>query len=270
MQNIQPIVSIITPNYNGQKFIKNTIESVINQTFKDWEMLIVDDGSTDNSKKIINKYVHKDARIKLLTTDIVKFPKFIQGPASARNTAIDAAQGRYIAFVDSDDLWYEDKLAKQILFLKENNYAIASTWYDIINELGEKVGENAPCDLKLSYEDLLKNCKVGCLTMMFDTQKIGKQFIDLNRYDKNADYSLWLKITKQGYNIYFLHNKLSAYRLVKGSISANKFKAIIHQWIMLRKVEKLNFLFALYNFFFYLKSGLSKKLRYNLTRLFNL
>jgi len=264
----EPLVSIITPNYNGQKFIRNTIESVIKQTFQNWEMIIVDDGSTDDSLQIIEEYAKQDPRIKFLKTNLAKFPKLIAGPGAARNTAIDAAKGKYIAFLDNDDLWHPTKLEKQISFLEKNSYSLVYTWYDIIDEDGTKIGEHTPSDLKLSYSDLLKDCKIGCLTVMYDVAKLGKQFINLNKYDRYADYSLWLKITKEGNEAYCMHEKLSSYRLVKGSISANKLNAMIHQWHILRQVEKLKIYFAFYNFFFYLTTGFTKKLRYNLRRWF--
>lgn len=264
----EPLVSIITPNYNGQKFIKNTIESVIKQTFQNWEMLIVDDGSTDGSDKIIKEYAKKNPRIKFLKTNLSKFPKLVPGPGAARNTAIEAAKGKYIAFLDNDDLWHSKKLEKQTSFLEKNNYSLVYTWYDIIDEYNRKIGEHTPSDIMLSYRDLLKDCKIGCLTVMYNASKLGKQFIDLNKYDRYADYSLWLKITKQGNDAYCLHERLSSYRLVKGSISANKLNAITHQWHILRQVEKLKIYFAFYNFFFYLTAGLTKKLKYNLGRWF--
>lgn len=266
--NPNPLVSIITPNYNGQKFIKNTIESVIKQTLQNWEMIIVDDGSTDDSLKIIEEYARQDSRIKFLKTNLSKFPKLVAGPGAARNTAIDTAKGKYIAFLDNDDLWHQTKLEKQIAFLEKNNYSLVYTWYDIIDEYDRKVGEHIPSDIKLSYTDLLKDCKIGCLTVMYDAEKLGKQFINLNKYDRYADYSLWLKITKQGNDAYCLPERLCSYRLVKGSISANKLNAMIHQWHILRHVEKLKIYFAFYNFFFYLTAGLTKKLKYNLGRWF--
>lgn len=260
--NKTPLVSIITPNYNGQKFIKEAINSVLSQTYENWEMLIVDDGSTDSSTPIVKSYTKTDKRIKLLKTDLLNFPKLNRGPAAARNTAIKKASGHYIAFLDSDDLWHPEKLEKQIDFMKKNEIAFSYTWYEIINENGEKVGIHTPEENFLSYKNLLKDCKIGCLTSMIDIKKLGKQFIDLNEFDRHADYSLWLKITKKGYKAYCLKQNLASYRLVHASISSNKLKAAIHQWNILRKTEKLNFFIALYNFFFYFTAGISKKIRY--------
>ena len=262
-----PLVSIITPNYNGARFLKETIESVLAQTFENWELLIIDDGSTDDSEKIIKGYVEQDQKVKFLKTNLTKFPKLTRGPGAARNTGIDVSVGRYIAFLDSDDLWHQTKLEKQLEFLKNNDSALSYTWYEIIDEQGKKVGQHTPSEKKLSYKDLIKDCKIGCLTAMYDSKKIGKQFINLNKYDQYADFSLWLKITKQGYSADCLQDKLSYYRLVSGSISANKIKAMQHQWNMLRNVEKLSFVIALYNFFFYFAAGITKKLRYIILRL---
>lgn len=262
-----PLVSIITPNYNGAKFLKETIESVLAQTFDNWEMLIIDDGSYDDSDKIIESYSQRDHRIKFLRTDLTKFPKLVKGPGAARNTGIDASAGRYIAFLDSDDLWHKSKLERQLEFMQHNDSVLSYSWYEIIDEQGKKVGEHTPLNKKLSYKDLLKDCKIGCLTAMYDSKKIGKEFINLNKYDQYADFSLWLKITKRGYFADCLQDKLSYYRLASGSISANKIKAIKHQWNILRNVEKLSFFIALYNFFFYFAAGITKKLRYVIPRL---
>lgn len=265
---IAPLVSIITPNFNGSRFLRDTIESVLAQTFLDWEMLIVDDGSTDGSDKIIEEYALYDPRIKALKTDLKKFPKLCPGPAAARNTAINASKGRYIAFLDSDDIWCKTKLARQIDFMVKNSFELSYTGYNIINEVGIIVDEHLPTQDRLSYNDLLKDNKIGCLTVMYDSMRLGKQSIDLNEYDLYADYSLWLKITKMGYNAFYLPENLSSYRLVKDSISANKFRAIKQQWLILTKIEKLNFLFALYNFCFYATNGFTRKLKYIVPRFF--
>ena len=257
-----PIVSIITPNFNGSRFLRQTIESVLAQSFENWEMLIVDDGSTDGSQKIIEEYTLFDKRIKFLKTDTIKFAKLCNGPAAPRNTAIDAARGRYIAFLDSDDIWHKEKLAKQLSFFQSNNYALTYTWYFIMSQEGKNVGAHEPYPLKQSYKDLLKECKMGCSSTMYDTNIVGKQYIDMNEFDQGADYSLWLKITKAGYDSYCLREKLSSYRLVKNSISANKIKAIKQQWRILRQVEKLNFSVAVYNFSFYAVLGIIKKIKY--------
>lgn len=262
-----PLVSIITPNYNSERFIEKTIQSVLAQTEQNWEMIIVDDGSQDMSPMIIREYSEKDSRIKFLLTNLVKYPKLIKGPGSARNTGIEYATGEYIAFLDSDDLWHPEKLEKQIGFMSKNTYKFTYTWYDIIDENSHVIGSNTRDKEKLDYYELLKDCPIGCLTVIYNAKHLGKQYIDLNKYDQYTDYSLWLKITKLGHSAYCLQEKLGLYRLAKGSISSNKLKAIKHQWNILRKVEKLGLFTSMYYLLFYLRKGVINKSKYVIARL---
>lgn len=258
-----PLVSIITPNYNGAKFLAGTIESVRAQSFTNWEMLVVDDGSSDNSVSIVEDFSRRDPRIRPLKTT---FKKVARGPGAARNTGIDQAKGRYIAFLDSDDKWRKDKLEEQIQFMSAKSAAFSFAWYDVINERDEIIGEKRFSRSEVTYGELLKDCPIGCLTAIYDTQLIGKQFIHLDPLDRFADYSLWLKILKQTPKGYCLHKPVAEYRLVSGSISANKIQAAKHQWDILTHVEKLGLVRAIYYFGWYAFKGVFSKLKFLIHR----
>ena len=242
-------VTIIMPSYNSEKFIIESVESVLVQTYSNWELIIVDDCSPDSSNHIIMKYVDSDHRIKL-----IKLEKN-SGPAVARNTAIEAANGRYIAFLDSDDVWLPNKLEKQIKFMQDNDLAFTYSSYKLVGEDNEDLGLFITKD-KISYFDMLKTCSVGCLTAIYDTEKIGKQYMPLIL--KRQDYGLWLKILKLIGETRGILEPLATYRIRKSSVSSNKVKAAKYQWKIYREIEKLSFLKSLYYFVFYAYNGVTK------------
>jgi glycosyltransferase involved in cell wall biosynthesis len=243
------LVSIITPSYNSSRFISQTIESVLAQTYQDWEMIIVDDVSPDNSNDIIDEYCKKDSRITL-----IKLEKN-SGPAVARNKAIEEAKGRYIAFLDADDLWHPEKLEKQINFMNENNLALSYASYYIISEDNVDLGIFTTKE-RIDYFDLLKTNSIGCLTAMYDTKLIGK--VLMPNIIKKQDYGLWLKILKQIDYAKGLLEPLAYYRLVSNSVSSNKVDGIKYIWKIFRDVEKLNIFQSFYYFCFYVYYGLRK------------
>ena len=242
-------VTIIMPSYNSEKFIVESVESVLAQTYSKWELIIVDDCSLDDSNKIITKYVDSDCRIKL-----IKLQKN-SGPAIARNMAIETANGRYIAFLDSDDVWLPNKLEKQIKFMQDNDLAFTYSSYKLVGEDNEDLGLFITKD-KISYFDMLKTCSVGCLTAIYDTEKIGKQYMPLIL--KRQDYGLWLKILKLIGKTMGILEPLATYRIRKNSVSSNKVKAAKYQWKIYREIEKLSFLKSLYYFAFYAYNGIIK------------
>ena len=246
---MKDLVSIITPSYSSEKFISATIESVLNQTYKNWEMIIVDDCSPDNSNEIIESYMKKDSRIKL-----IKLEKN-SGPAVARNRAIEEAKGRYIAFLDADDLWISDKLEKQIDFMQKNDLIFTYSAYKLIDENDNYLGEFIPPEI-VSYYSILKTNPIGCLTAIYDTQKLGK--ICMPNVLKRQDYGLWLKILKKIKQTKGILEPLAIYRLRKNSVSSNKFKAAQYQWKIYREVEKLNVLKSIYYFTHYAIKGILK------------
>lgn len=246
------LVSVITPVYNSERFIKNTIESVISQTYTDLELIIVDDCSTDKTEDIIKKYIDKDRRIKY-----IKLQKN-SGAAVARNTAIKAATGRYIAFLDGDDLWNKDKLEKQIKFMNENNIGFSFTSYNTMSEDGIKSNKVVKAPRVVDYEYLLRNTIIGCLTVMIDKNIIGEFTMPLIR--TRQDFATWLSILKKGHKAYGISEPLATYRIVKGSISSNKFKAIRRNWYVYRKVEKLSLLKSIYVFCGYGYNAVKKRI----------
>src|SRR5690554_216745 len=240
-------VSIITPLYNCSDFLDATLNSVLAQTYQNWEVIMVDDCSSDNSVLIAQEFVEKDHRIKLIQL------AENSGAAVARNTAIEAAKGRYIAFLDSDDAWLPNKLEKQIAFMQENNYPFTYAAYDKVNESDEVFGHVGVPD-KVTYSDLLKSCSIGCLTAMYDTEFFGKVYMPLIR--KRQDLGLWLKLLKKTKYAYGLNETLGFYKVRKDSISANKKSAALFTWRLYRDIEKLSLPKAGYYFSHYAVRGL--------------
>ena len=235
-------VSIIVPMYNAEKFIGKTIESVLSQTYENWEMLIMNDVSTDNSLAVVNEYVKKDDRIKVVNTEKN------MGVVKGRNHLIDLANGKYIAFLDADDYWHSQKLEKQIQFMKEKNAGISCTEYTRVKENGEKINE-VVIKSEISYTDMLKNNYLGCLTVMYDVEEVGKRYF--KELEKNEDYVLWLEIVKDVKTIYGLKENLAYYRVLDNSRSSNKVKTAKVRWEIYRKIEKLPLLKSIYYFIHY-------------------
>ncbi|MGY5354037.1 glycosyltransferase family 2 protein [Wenyingzhuangia sp. IMCC45467] len=231
------LVSIITPCYNSESFIAETIKSVQNQTYEHWEMLITDDGSTDHSIKIIEDFISKDNRIKLFKINN-------SGAAVARNHSIKEAKGTFIAFLDSDDVWLPYKLEKQISFMVENNYALSFTSYQRMNESGELLNEVVHAREKLSYRNMLRSNKIGCLTAIYNQEKIGKVYMPNIR--KRQDYALWLNILKKIDFAYGLQEILASYRIRNFSMSAKKTEMLKWNWKLFREVEQKSILSSMY------------------------
>lgn len=212
------LISIITPNYNGEKFITQTIESVISQTYSNWEMIIVDDYSSDKSYEIALDYSKKDSRIKVIRNETNL------GAAISRNRAIDIAKGEYITFLDSDDLWEPKKLELQLHFMQDNNCDFSFTRYNLIDENNQSLNKTARIIKKLTYYKYLHHCYTGCLTVMyrFDIAKDIRSFNIKN----NNDYGLFLQVVKNAKNAFGINEILAHYRIRKSSISRNKMKKV--------------------------------------------
>lgn len=229
MLSSEKLVSIITPSYNSSKYISQTIASVLSQTYQNWEMIIVDDASPDNSNHIIEEYCKKDNRIKLIKLETNS------GPAVARNLAIQEAKGRYIAFLDADDLWLPQKLEKQVAFMQEKDCALSYTAYETMDAKGNKLEKIIVPPLHLRYSDMLKSNYIGCLTAMYDTHKLGKVYMPLLK--KRQDYGLWLKILKQTDYAYGIAEPLARYRIRLESVSRDKVNLIKYNYLLFRKHE---------------------------------
>lgn len=233
----KPLVSIIMPTYNSEKYIKDTIESILAQTYINWELLITDDSSTDNTIMLIKTYQAYDKRINLFTLSKNK------GAAIARNNSISNSNGRFIAFCDSDDTWNNDKLEKQIGFMLNNNFHFSFSYYNIIDEDNNLLKKIVTRD-KVTYNDLLITCDIGCLTAVYDVEHFGKNYMYNIR--KRQDYTLWLKLLKRTKFAYAYKESLANYRYRKGSISSNKFSALCYVFKVFYKIENIGFLLSLY------------------------
>ena len=226
------LVSIITPTYNCAKFIGRTIESVQAQTYKNWEMIIVDDRSQDNTKEIVEDFIKSDPRIKyhLLETN--------SGAAVARTASMRLAQGSYMAFLDSDDIWMPDKLERQIRWMEETGHPFSCTAYEQIDEEDNAIGKVINTIEKTDYNRLLLDCPVGNSTVMYDVGKMGK--FEVPNIRKRNDDALWLTMLKKEKYIWGMPDVLMKYRIRKNSISSNKLKVIKYHWILYREIEHLS------------------------------
>ena len=225
------LVSVIMPNYNSEKYVKNTVESVLRQTYANWELIFVDDFSTDSSLSIVESF--HDERIRIFRNRVN------QGAAVSRNVGIEAARGKWIAFLDSDDLWLPDKLSKQLTYMVENGYDFTCTSYEVINENAEKLAVFIPKKERFTYRDILKHNHIGCLTVIYHAERLGKVMMPPEAI-KREDLACWLSILRNGTPVHCMPDVLSVYKVHKNSVSSNKWKMIRYQWNVLRKVEGLS------------------------------
>jgi len=245
----EPLVSIIMPSYNSETTIGSAIASVIDQTYSNWELIVSDDNSSDSTVDIIEELMRTENRIKL-----IKHVKN-NGAGFSRNAAIAEAYGKYIAFLDSDDLWHKLKLQKQITFMLENRTALSYTNYQKIDMQGN-LGKVIIPPNSITYSELLKSNIIGCLTAVYDQEILGKMFMPLIR--KRQDMALWLDILKKTDAANCVPDVLAYYREGQQSLSSNKLKILSSQWMFYR--EYLNFGIAKsgYYFFFYAYRALKK------------
>lgn len=247
------LVSIIMPSYNTAKFISETIESVLAQTYTNWELIIVDDCSTDNTDEVVKSFL-SDNRIKYIKNEKNS------GAAVSRNRALREAKGKWIAFLDSDDLWMPDKLQKQIAFMKENDYHFSYTNYVEINEASIPNGRIITGPKRIPKRGMYNYCWMGCLTVMYDAETIG--LIQIADIKKNNDYAMWLKACKKA-DCYLLDEVLAKYRKRSGSISNHGYTKLIKwHYKLYREAEKrsplVSVALTLRNLFW----GVLKKIRY--------
>lgn len=229
-----PLVTVIMPVYNAERYMEQSIESIIAQTYQKWELLIVDDGSTDSSVQIMQEYCSRDRRIQMILST------GNEGVASARNKGIQAAKGEYIAFLDSDDLWKAEKLEIQIHYMQEHNCGFVYSAYDVIDEKNIYQKTITPYWDKVSYKKLLNTNIIACCTAVIKSEYIKD---NLMPQLKHEDYATWLNILKNHQLIAeCVPGILASYRLVKGSVSSNKIKTIGWNWKIYRYNQQLGFL----------------------------
>ena len=246
-----PLVSIIMPCYNAERYIAQSIESVLAQTYQNWELLITDDCSTDNSVKVATKYSLQDDRINLLV------PDEHQGIARTRNMSISRARGRFMAFLDNDDMWKPEKLEKQVNFMLEKGIGFSYTSYELIDIDGVLKNKVIKTQGVVDYKKYLRNTIIGCGTVMIDRDKVGHFSMPIN--DTSDDMAAWLNILRKGYKAYPLDEVLQQYRVTGKSASSNKFKASRDVWKVYRKNEKLNLIKSLYSFICYAFNAVKKR-----------
>jgi len=252
---LKPFVSIVIPVYNAQKFIEQTLDSVKNQTYQNIEVILVDDMSEDESRKIIEEYQQKNSQMNI---KLIKSDKKLKA-AGARNKGIDYARGSHICFLDADDLWDKKKLEKQLAFMQEKNCAFSFTGYEFADSDGKPLNKKVFIPPQLTYKKALKNTTIWTTTVMFDMSKITKEQIYMPDV-KSEDTACWWKILKQGYSAYGLNEILAYYRRSSGTLSSNKVEALRRIWNLYRNVEHLNVFYSMYNFIFYAINAIKRRI----------
>lgn len=225
-----PLVSIITPAYKAMAYVEETVRSVQAQSVTSWEMLVVDDGSPDETAAVVARLAEADPRIRLIR-------QANAGPAMARQTALDHATGRYIAFLDSDDLWLPAKLERQLAFMEAREAVLSFTAFRRINADGSETGRVIPVPARLVYRQLLGNTAIATSTVIIDRTRSGPLAMTKTYYD---DFVLWLGILKRGHAALGLDEDLMRYRVLGQSVSRNKWRSMRMVWKTYRDVERLN------------------------------
>ena len=245
------LVSVIVPVFNAGKWIEDTILSVKSQTYKDWELILVDDGSTDNSMEIMRSY--ESDNIRIIDDGSNK------GAAYARNMGVKAARGRYICYIDADDLWSPDKLEKQLTFAQENDAAFTFTGYEFADASGVGVQKIVRVPKTIVYRQALKNTTIFTSTVMFDMDKLDKDDIMMPQVP-SEDTATWWKVLKKINKAYGLDEQLTLYRRGTGTLSSNKMTAIQRIWNLYRNVEGLNVFYSAYCFVFWAVRALVRRM----------
>lgn len=253
MCNQKPLVSVIMPMYNSARYVAESIESVIAQTYSNWELMVIDDGSIDDSIKIVKEYSRRDDRIKLLFND-----NHVGNPSAPRNYGIEKAQGEFIAFLDSDDVWLPEKLEEQLQLFKDKDTKVVFSYYKKIQADGTRRKGVVKSPDRVNYRQLLRGNVIGNLTGIYDTKRTGKHFF---MHLGHEDYVYWLHILRDGGYAVNTQKVHAFYRLTDNSISRNKFKVFKWDWHIFRHIEKLDFIEASYCFCCYAVKGLLKTMR---------
>ncbi|MBR0480613.1 glycosyltransferase family 2 protein [Candidatus Saccharibacteria bacterium] len=245
------LVSIVTPVFNAEKYLEETVKSVQTQTYSNWELFLINDGSTDNSLKIAKNLAKTDKRIKVISIKN-------SGAAVARNTGIEQAKGDYLCFIDADDLWKPEKLEKQLKFMQEKDCEFSFTSYAFADEKGQPTGKAAHVPASITYKQALKNTTIFTSTVMFNLNRLSKKNIMMPNV-KSEDTATWWKILKNISKAYGLNKILTIYRRPGKSLSSNKVKAIKRIWYLYRNVEHLNFTSSLNNFSGYCFNAIKRR-----------
>lgn len=246
--NNMPLVSVVMPVYNAENYILESVRSVLNQTYQNYELIIVDDASTDHSLELVSSICGGNSHVK-----IVRLSEN-GGVSHARNTGIFEADGEYIAFIDSDDIWKSDKLKLQMKFMIDKSILFSFTSYEILHEGSDKVNTYVQCPTVVSYQRLLFGNPIPCFTVVCHRSVLSENMFENTRHE---DYVLWLQLAKK-YTLYGLDRNLGIYRSHENSISSNKLKAAEWVWDIYRKREHLGFFKSCYCYLRYAVNGILK------------
>lgn len=246
-----PLVSIVMPVYNGAEFIDDTIHSVLGQTYENWELIIVDDCSSDDTLKVIKQFSSK--RIKTIAL------KKNGGAAKARNRGVKESKGKFICFIDADDLWQPEKLEKQLAFIKKTGAEFAFAGYVFADASGRPNGKVVHVPDTISYKQALKNTTIWTSTVMFDMSKLSKADVEMPDVRRGQDTATWWKVLKKIDKAYGLNEVLAIYRRSDGSLSSNKVTALKRTWNLYRNVEHLNLMKSAYCFSAYCFNAVKRR-----------
>lgn len=248
-------ISIIVPVYNAVRFIRETMDCVLAQTYPHWELLLVEDGSSDGTAEEIEKYIEEklETRIRL-----IRQPANM-GAAQARNRGLKEAKGRYIAYLDADDLWVPEKLEKELSFQREKKAAFVFTGYEFADENGNGTGKIVHVPDTLTYNQALSNTTIFTTTVMFDRDKIATELLEMPDI-KSEDTALWWKVLRNGYTAYGLNENLARYRRAGKSLSSNKLEAVRRIWNLYRKAEGLGIFRSAWHFCFWAVRAVRRRL----------
>lgn len=235
-------VSVITPSYNSEKYIAQTIASVQKQTYTNWEMIIVDDCSTDSTCSIVEEIAKNDSRIILIRQETNG------GAARARNRALENATGRFIAYLDADDIWLPQKLERQTAFMLEKNCGFSCASYEVIDDAGNSLNKQVHMLPKVDYVGFLTNNLLQTVGIMADLSIVDKKCLVMPDLRRRQDAATWLQVLKAGHYCYGVDEILAQYRRAANSLSSNKFKAVKGVWKLYRDIEKLSLPFSCYCF----------------------
>ena len=239
-------VSIVTATYNSSQFLIDTYKSIISQNYPDWEWIVTDDASTDNTVRILLDLAKDDSRIKVFVNNVNS------GAAISRNNSLDYVSGEFIAFIDSDDIWFPDKLTRQVKFMIENNLGFTFTAYELVSAQGLPLNRTVDTSNSgfFNYHDMLmKKATLGCSTVILKSSIVHKLRMPLIR--TGQDYAFWLLVLRNGVNAHIYPEILTSYRINNNSISRNKFKKALRQWEIYRRLENISFVKSFYYFTFY-------------------
>lgn len=235
-------VSIITPSYNSENYIEATIRSVQSQTHQNWEMIIVDDCSSDGTCQLVERIAGEDSRVVLLRQENNG------GAGPARNRALEYATGRYIAYLDADDIWMPQKLEQQIRFMEVQHCGFSCTSYEVINNAGQSLNKQVHMLSQVDYMGFLTNNLLQTVGIMADTQIVDKALLVMPSLRRRQDAATWLQVLKAGYRCFGVDEILAQYRRTDNSLSSNKIKAVKGVWYLYREVEKLSLPLSCYCF----------------------